>query len=917
MPLTSGSRLGPYEILSSLGAGGMGEVYRARDTKLGREVAVKVLPEAWAFDADRATRFEREAQVLAALNHPHIAALYGTDQSAGRYFLVMELVEGETLAERLQRGPLSVRDALTIAHQIAEALEAAHEKGIVHRDLKPANVKITPNEQVKVLDFGLAKAMDPVAQGFPPSPGFGAAGSPTANLTNSPTLSMMATQAGVILGTAAYMSPEQAQGLAADQRSDVFSFGSVLYEMLTGRQPFQGDTAAALLASVLVREPDLGALPPNLNPRLPELLKRCLEKNPKRRWQAVGDLRAEIEVIAAAPHAAPLTTIVAAPRQPLWRRMAMLASAVVAGGIVTGAAVWLATRPAPPHVSRLTVTTSGVAALAINGGDRDLALTPDGTRVVYVGNSGTQLFVRALDALEPVAITKGAVRGPFVSPDGQWVGFFDDSTLKKVAITGGPPITLVRTNGNQRGATWAADDTIIFAAGISGGLRRVSASGGMPEALTSPAQGEANHSWPEILPGGGAVLFTITSQTGGLDAAQVAVRDLRTGTQQILLRGGSHAHYVASGHLLYIAAGTLRAVPFNLRRLETHGAPVPVVPGLVTTAAGAGDFAVSTDGTLVYVEAPVGLAERTARTLVWVDRMGKEEAIPAPPRTYTYPRLSPDGTRVALDIRDQQNDVWIWDLRRATLTRLTIEPGLDQSPVWTPDSRRLIFGSNRVGQLNLWWQAADGTGPADRLTTSSKTQNATGGAPDGTAVVFYENMLTMGGRDLMRLALDGTHKVTPLVQTKFEEQNGDVSPDGHWLVYQSDSSGRFEIYVRPFPNVSAGQWQVSTAGGRQPLWARSGNELFYVGPDGVLMRVSVEASGATWNVGTPIQLFEGRDFFFNMGLATSGRTYDVSPDGRRFLMIKAPGADATAAAPSLIVVQHWDEELKRLVPTTR
>ena len=339
MPLTTGSRLGSYEILGLLGAGGMGEVYRARDTKLGREVAVKVLPEAWAFDADRAARFEREAQVLAALNHPHIAALYGTDQSDGRHFLVMELVEGETLAERLKRGPLPVKDALTIAHQIAEALEAAHEKGIVHRDLKPANVKITPNDQVKVLDFGLAKAMDPVAQGF----------SPAANLTNSPTLSMMATQAGVILGTAAYMSPEQAQGLAADPRSDVFSFGSVLYEMLTGRQPFQGDTAAALLASVLVREPDLGALPPNLNPRLPELLKRCLEKNPKRRWQAVGDLRAEIETIAAAPHSAPTMTIVAAPPQLLWRRVALPAGTLVIGAAVAAAAMWLATRVQPPR----------------------------------------------------------------------------------------------------------------------------------------------------------------------------------------------------------------------------------------------------------------------------------------------------------------------------------------------------------------------------------------------------------------------------------------------------------------------------------------------------------------------------------------------------------------------------------------
>ena len=904
MSLAPGTRLGAYEVTAPIGAGGMGEVYRARDTKLGREVAVKVLPEAWAFDADRAARFEREAQVLAALNHPHIAALYGMEQSDGRHFLVMELVEGETLDERLRRGALSVEAALEIAHQIAEALEAAHEKGIVHRDLKPANVKITPNEQVKVLDFGLAKAMDPVAQGF----------SPAANLTNSPTLSMMATQAGVILGTAAYMSPEQAQGLAADARSDVFSFGSVLYEMLTGRQPFQGDTAAALLASVLVREPDLGALPPNLNPRLPELLKRCLEKNPKRRWQAVGDLRAEIETIAAAPHSAPTTTIVAAPRQPLWRRVALPAGTLVIGAAVAAAAMWLATRPVPPRVTRLTMTASGAAALTISGTDRDLALTPDGTHLVYVGNNGTQLFVRALDALEPVAIASGTLRGPFVSPDGQWVGFVDNNaTLKKVALTGGPPITLARLDGNPRGATWASDDTIIFATNNPAtGLQRVSAAGGTPTVLTRPdhARGEADHLWPELLPGGRAVLFTIAAQTGGLDAAQIAVRDLRTGTQQILIRGGSHAHYVASGHLVYTAAGTLRAIPFDLDRLETRGTAVPVVPRLVTISSGAGEFAVATDGTLVYVDPP-GAVAGTGRTLMWVDRMGTEEAFAAPPRGYLHPRLSPDGTRVAVGADDQEQDLWVWDLRRATLTRLTFEPGQDAAPVWTPDGRRVIFASDRMGGvMNVWWQAADGTGAAERLTTSSNPQLPTGIAPDGTAVVFYEVTPTMG-RDLLRLALDGSRRVTPLLQTKFEERNGIVSPDGRWLAYESDSSGRFEIYVRPFPNAGAGQWQVSTGGGTRPLWAPRGKELFYIAPDGALLRVGVEASGATWNAGMPTKLLEGR-YFTGGGV---NRAHDVSPDGQRFLMIKAPGADATAAPPSIIVVNHWDEELKRVVPT--
>ena len=602
-----------------------------------------------------------------------------------------------------------------------------------------------------------------------------------------------------------------------------------------------------------------------------------------------------------------------APRQPLWRRLAFVgAPALLIGAGVAVAFTWLAMRAAPPRVARFSITSSGAAALTVG---TDLALTPDGTHLVYVGNGGTQLFVRALDALEPVAIVSGGTpRGLFVSPDGQWVGFVDGVTaLKKVAITGGPPITVARIDGSgPRGATWAPDDTIIFATtSPATGLQRVSAAGGTPEVLTRPdhARGEADHLWPEILPGGRAILFTIAAQAGGLDAARIAVRDLRTGTQYILVRGGSDAHYVASGHLVYTVAGTLRAVRFDLNRLETGGTTVPVVPRLVMTDSGAGDFAVATDGTLVYVDAPGGLAG-AARTLVWVDRAGHEEPIAAPPRGYLYPQLSPDGTRVALDIRDQENDLWSWDLRRATLTRLTSEPGLDSNPVWTPDGRRIIFNSDRAGgQLNLWWQAADGTGAAERLTTSSNPQFPTGIAPDGTAVIFDEETPTMG-RDLLRLALDGSRRVTPLLQTKFDERNGMVSPDGRWLAYASDSSGRPEIYVRPFPNAG-GQWQASTGGGRTPLWARNGKELFYVAPDGALMRVPGEASGATWNAGTPTKLLEGR--YFTPGGA--GRPYDVSPDGQRFLMIKAAGADATAA--SIIVVQHWQEELKRLVPTTR
>ena len=807
---------------------------------------------------------------------------------------------------------------MPIAKQIAEALEAAHEQGIIHRDLKPANIKVRPDGTVKVLDFGLAKLVE--------GAGSGRAGELRQTQSLTITSPAQMTGVGVILGTAAYMSPEQAKGRAADKRADVWAFGVIVFEMLTGQRLFTGDTISDTLASVLKTEPDWRTLPAATPAAVRRLLRRCLEKDPKRRLQAIGEARVQIEDVLAGVREDP-NAIATTVATPIWRRaLPWSVAGALAVGLVLVLVLWAPWRPtaAPPRVTRMTITPSGPAALTIAGIDRDLALSLDGTHVVYVGNSGTQLFVRALDALEPVAISSGGdVRGPFVSPDGQAVGFFDGTTLRKVAITGGPPITLTSVDGISRGATWAPDDTIIFATNNPAtGLQRVSAEGGRPEVLTRPdrAQGEADHIWPEILPGGGAVLLTILSQTSGLDTAQVAVRDLRTGTQKVLLRGGSDGRYVAGGlgspkrgereggHLVYVAAGTLRAIPFDPNRLDTHGTAVPVLPRLFTTPYGAGDFAAAADGTLVYVDAPGSLG-MNARTLVWVDRTGKEEPIAASPRAYQHPRLSPDGTRVALTSTDQENDVLIWDLRRARLTRLTLDPGIDFFPVWTPNGERVVFTSDRSGTLNLWWQAADGTGTAEQLTTSSNSLLLTGIAQDGTAALFFEVTPTMG-RDLLQVALDGTRRVTPLLQTKSDELNGIVSPDGRWLAYESNSSGPFEIYVRPFPNGGLPR-QVSTAGGRQPLWARSGKELFYVGGNGALLSVPVEASDTTWNNGTPMKLLEGR--YVTGG--TLGRMYDVSPDGRRFLMIKAPATDASAAPPALIVVQHWDEELKRLVPT--
>jgi Tol biopolymer transport system component len=914
MALSLGTRLGPYEVRSALGAGGMGEVYRARDTKLNRDVAIKVLPDLFAGDPERLARFRREAQVLAALNHPNIAHIHGFDDSTGIHALVMELVEGPTLAERIGQGPISLPEALPIAKQIAEALAAAHDQGIIHRDLKPANVKVREDGTVKVLDFGLAKLVAPEAT---------AAGA--GHVTQSPTVtSPAATLAGVILGTAAYMSPEQAKGRAADKRSDVWAFGAVLYEMLTGQRPFAGEDISDTLASVLKSEPDWNALPADVPPYIRLLIERCLTKD---RRQRMADISTALFVMSEAANLMPPPPLASGhmatvERLALWRRLLMPIAAAILLSAIVGTAVWLLMRPGGARVTRFAISPMGAAALVVDSQSRDLTITPDGTHIIYKGRAGptdTQFFVQALDQLEPTPLAGlgRQPRAPFSSPDGRWIGFVEPVpvTLKKVAITGGPALDLCRLDSASRGATWGNDDSIIFAtAAPSTGLQRVSSAGGEPTVLTKPSRerGEDDHLWPQFLPGSQAVLFTITPTTGGVDASQVAVLDLSTGTQKILMRGGSQAMYVSSGHLIYVAAGTLRAVAFDLGRLETIGTGIPVVSPVVTMSNGTAEFDIGRDGTLVYAAGDARAAP--ARTLVWVDRQGHEEAIKAAPaRPYLYPRLSPDGGRIAVEIRDpgaRAPAVWVWNRARETLTPLTSDPG-NQAPVWTPDGLRLVFTALQGGGVgSLFWQAADGTGTAERLTNSPNYQRASAVSSDGTRVLFWE-AAPKTATDVMMLTLDKDRRVQPLIQGPLIDRNAEVSPDGQWLAYESNDSGQAEVFVRPFPDVNKEKIQVSTLGGAQPLWARNGQELFYIAPGGALMSVPVKR-GTTWTAGTPTKLIETG--YFRGGGGNDSRMYDVSPDGKRFLMIKQD-VSANQPAPRIVVVQHWLEELKRLVPT--
>ena len=894
-----GKQVAHYVIESDLGAGGMGEVYLARDTRLGRKVAIKMLPEMFARDPERLARFDREARVLASLNHANIAALHGFEQADGKSFLVMELVEGQTLAERIERGPVPVVEALKIAHQIADALESAHEKGIVHRDLKPANIKITPEGKVKVLDFGLAKAL-----AISPDPG---------DLMTSPAMSMAATNAGVILGTAPYMSPEQAKGANADQRSDIFSFGCVLFEMLSGHRSFQGDSVSEVLASVLARDPNLALLPANLNSKLTDLIRRCLDKDPKRRWQAIGDVRVEIDSISADPHGLKAQAG-AVIQKPLWQRaMPALVTGILVAAI-TASLMWTF-RPLPSTAITRFSYVLPKDQVFTRTGRHVVVLSPDGANMIYVANQQLYLKPMAERAAKPIAGTLQDVNTPFFSPDGKWVGYFavNAEQLKKIAITGGASVTIADIS-NPFGVNWYSDDLILVGEGAKG-IVRVAANGGMPDTIIAAKPGEVLQG-PQMLPGGDEVLFTV----GGLDGddrwdkAQIVVQSVKTGVRKILITGGSDARYVSTGHIVYALGINLFAVPFNVKKLEVTGGPVPVVEGVMRSApsnTAATFFSFSNNGSLVAIE---GTVVPTGAVPIMFDKAGMKTPLPLPAGTYRIPRISPDGKQVALQVDDgKETFIAIYDLSgKAAIRRLTFG-GQNTVPLWTSDGQRIIYTSTRDGDAALYWQRADGSGSPEKLTTEKTSQPlAHALSPDGKILVVGG----VAGPMFSTLRLDGDRKLEPALQASKNSVVGRaaLSPDGRWIAYQSPENGPGQVFVQPFPPTGA-KYQITSesAGAGQPQWAPDGKQLIYATLQAGLGRLNVVDIQTQPNflVGkaTPLPI----DGFI---LGNSLRNFDVTPDGKRFLMMIPPEQLQSngQASPQINVVLNWFEDLKQRVP---
>jgi dipeptidyl aminopeptidase/acylaminoacyl peptidase len=909
-----GRTLGQYRVESKLGEGGMGVVFEGTDTRLGRKVAIKLLHESVVQDGERMARFEREARVLASLNHANIAAIHGLEEADGQTFLVLEYVPGDTLAERIAQGPLPLKEALTICRQVAEGIEAAHEQGIVHRDLKPANIKITPAGQVKVLDFGLAKAA--------------AVSTSASHLSEAATAPAEMTQVGMVMGTAAYMSPEQACGKPVDRRTDVWAFGCVLFETLSRRRTFGGDSMTEVLAAVLERSPDWGSLPATVPENVKRLLRRCLTKDQHSRLRDIGDARLELEETISGQVVVADANIARTPSY--WPAVAAVC---LLGAAAIGVWAWLQGRGAPaPEVVRFTHQLPSGHRM-VPSWNPNVMFSPDGLSVAfsYPVDGVQRTFQRRIDELEQKPLV-GAERGstPVFSPDGRWVAMLDsmDMSLRKVPAGGGAPVPLAGIDLFGRG-DWGNDGFIYFTDQYPGGVLRISENGGAKEPVTTlnPKKSEFTHRHTQILPGGKAIIFTVVS--AGMESyndARVELQVLGTTQRKILVQGGFGARFSPSGHIVYANAGNLFAVPFDVKSLEATGPAIKVVDGVqMSTNTGSAYFDVSGAGALAYVP---GVAEGGQRRLVWVDRQGRPETLPLKPASYLFPRVSPDGKTLAVEIEGATHNLYSYDFARTVLTKLTTD-GLSHAPVWTPDSKDICFRSWKAGTMTMWEMPADRSHPEERLTTVGARQSVVSVSPDGRYLAYNQmadmsagsakaEMATGGdveamgtGSDIWVLPLQGDdRKPRRFKGSRFDEASPKFSRDGKWVAYCSNESGRTEVYVEPWPGPG---WkiQLSSEGGADPIFSRTADEVFY--RDGDKMMVVPYKTAGGFEAGKPGLLWEGH---YSHGMSSScgppgvsSANYDVSADGRRFLMIK--DNDQDVGSTSIILVLNWAEEMRR------
>jgi serine/threonine protein kinase/Tol biopolymer transport system component len=882
--LQKGSTIaGKYKILEELGRGGMGVVYKAKDTKLKRTVALKFLSPELTRDSEAKERFIHEAQAASALDHPNICTVHEIDEAEGQMFIAMAYIDGQSLRQKTEQGPLKLDEALNIAIQVAEGLHDAHENGIVHRDIKSSNIIVTAKDQAKIMDFGVAKL---------------------AGQTRF-------TRTGATMGTVAYMSPEQARGEKVNHRTDIWSLGVVLYEMIIGQLPYRGDHEQAVIYSILNEEPEpMTGMRTGVPMELERIVNKALTKDAAARYQHADDILVDLRLLrdnitAFLKSSTGKAPAISKPQPKRWKQVLPWSIAALMT-VIAVIALWkleYLTSPPEGDITRF--------ALAIPSGQRfasvtgpGIALSPDGTSLVYTGQGEEtrQLYVRKMDQLtaSPIPGTEGAYT-PFFSPDGEWVGFFSGDKLKKVALKGGSPLTIFEVSGTHRGASWSQNEMIIFGESTNTGLLQVPSSGGNPQTVTTPdvEKGVTGHRWPDILPGGRAALFTIWR--GSLDSASIGLANLETGEVKLLLEGGTCPHYTRTGHIIYAGTdGSLLAVPFDIKRLEVAGSVISLLENTNVSSGGDADFTLSRSGSLVYLT-----GSSYNQTIVMTDRQGNEQSLIEEEHGFQAPRFSPDGKRIAVNIYDRMtDDIWIYEFEHGPLTRLTFK-GSNSCPSWTPDGKRVAFCSNRAGTYDLYWKQADGSSAAEPLLTAELNQYETSFSPDGKLLV-YKDRHPDTKRNIWILYLEGEHKPQPFLQTSFNEFNPMLSPDGRWLAYTSDESGRNEIYVRTFPDASGGRWQVSTAGGTEPLWSRDGRELFFRSTNKI-MSITIETE-PMFKVGNINVLFE--DVYKKSRLGTN---YDIHPDNKRFVMIKMPLEIST----EMVVVLNWFEELQRLASTRK